>query len=368
MRIALCSEYYPRIGGIASHMSWLSSELQKFGHEVTIITRNCNGNGLPQNVIDVNFSMLPDNVIMPPNLSKLKKTLNEGKFDVIHGHHAFTPTSLFSISIGKKLGIPTVLTNHSTSFGYESEYFWIPFSYFLYPYRRYIKNADRIIAVSNAAADFIKHFANKERISVIPNPVDDAYFTNKKHNRTTKNKTILYVGRLSYRKGLHILIPAMKDVMKEFPEARLLIAGDGYMKRPLEAMVRVHGLKENVKMLGYVSPQKLLLLYRESDVFVLPSTYGESFGIVLLEAMASGIPVVATNIGGIKEIIKDKYSGMLVKKENKKDLANAITKVLSNSTLSKSLSQNARKEAEKYRLHEIAKKTESIYEDIISKR
>jgi len=370
MKIALCSDWYPRIGGVTSHMVRLAKELQKLGHEVTIITKNGHEGATHEislNVKGVNVQFLPDNILTPPNLMKLGRILKEGKFDVVHGHHAFVPTSLFSISLAKRLGTPTVLTNHSIPFGYGS-CVWTPISYsFLFPYRRYVNKADKIIAVSNAAADFIKHFADERKVLVIPNAVDDTFFNDgfdKKILNKNRSPTILYVGRLSHRKGLHVLVPAMKHVVKKVPNARLLIVGEGYTKGFVRVLVKALGLEKNVKLLGLAHPQQLLLLYKMSNVFVLPSIYGESFGIVLLEAMASRVPVVATDVGGISEVITDNYTGLLLKPGNSKELANAILKVLNNPNLSKKLVKNARKEVMKYRSHIIAKKIESVYEEL----
>ena len=371
MKIALCSDWYPRIGGVTSHMVCLAKELQKLGHEVTIITKNSYGGAtyeIPLNVKEVNVSFLPDNVLIPPNLMKLRRILKEEKFDVVHGHHAFVPTSLLSISLAKRLNVPTVLTNHTISFGYSS-CVWTPISYsFLFPYRRYMSKADKIIAVSNAAADFIKRFVDERKVLVVPNPVDDTFFRDgfcKKTLNEKEDPTILYVGRLSHRKGLHVLMLAMKHVVEKVPDARLLIVGKGYTGRFVELLARALGLEKNVKLLDLTYPQQLLWLYKMSDVFVLPSIYGESFGIVLLEAMASGVPVVATDVGGVSEVITDNHTGLLVKRGNSKELANAILKVLNSPNLSQKLVRKARKEVMRYRSHIIAKKIESIYEELM---
>jgi len=352
-------------------MVCLARELQKLGHEVTIITKN-NHEGMahevPLGVKGISVPFLPDNILIPPNLIGLKRILKRERFDIVHGHHAFTPTSLLSVSLAKVLDIPTVLTNHSISFWYSSGV-WTPVSYFLFPYRRYINKADKIIAVSNAAADFIRHFADGKKVMVIPNAVDETFFddnSNGESFRMGRGSTIIYVGRLSHRKGLHVLISAMKLVVEKIPNARLLIVGNGHARGFVEILVKMLGLEKNVKLLGFANREGIKLLYKTSGVFVLPSIYGESFGIVLLEAMASGVPVVATDTGGISEVVKDGYTGLLVERRDSVELADAILKVLNNSNLSKKLVRNAGKEVRKYRSSIITKKIEGVYEELTS--
>ena len=369
VKVALCSDWYPGTGGVTSHMACLAEELQRLGNDVTIITKKDHGKttrrALPKVKI-IEIPLLSGNVLAPPNLIKLERVLREGRFDVVHGHHAFTPTSLLSVSLAKRLGIPTVLTNHSISFGYDSR-IWTPFSYLLFPYRVYINKADRVIAVSRAAADFIEHFADKRKITVIPNMVGETFFDGDPGEKTSEKKnrpTILYVGRLSHRKGLHTLIIAMRRVVKKIPEARMLIVGDGLMREFIKLLIKAFGLEENVKLLGSVPERQLKLFYKMSDVFVLPSVYGESFGIVLLEAMASGVPVVATDTGGIRDVVKDNCTGLLVERENSEGLAKAMLKVLKDPKLAEKLVRNAKREAMKYRSGVIARKIESVYEEL----
>lgn len=172
------------------------------------------------------------------------------------------------------------------------------------------------------------------------------------------------MGRLAYRKGLHVLVRAFPFVLKEFPNAQLFIAGKGYMESFIRILIKSLHLDENVKILGFIPDEKLPKLYALSHPFVLPSLYCESFGITLLEAMASGKPVVASNIGGIPEVVKDGVTGLLFKRGNPEDLADKIIMVLENRSLSESLVFNAKNLIkERYSWPVIASCMEDLYEN-----
>ncbi|HID91008.1 TPA: glycosyltransferase family 1 protein [Candidatus Bathyarchaeota archaeon] len=314
-------------------------------------------------------------ILIPTVPAKIMELLRERDFDIVHAHHAFSPTSLLSIAAAKKLGIPAVLTNHTIPFANDARYFWTPMGLsLLFPFRRYITRADRVIAVSKAAADFIEHFVPRRKIVIIPNGIDIHRFDPINRHATIGNTAavtegkpiILYVGRLVHRKGVHVLVEAMPIVLKEFPGAQLLIVGDGYMRGLLKLLVKSLKLEASVKLLGLLPDDGLLKLYEVSDVFALPSLYGESFGVVLLEAMAAGKPIVASRAGGIPEIIKDNVTGILVKGGNKDDLANAILKILSDPDLAKLLARNGRKMVEnKYSWSVVAEDIERVYRELV---
>jgi len=306
----------------------------------------------------VNSIFKTSRVLDIPQTSELEKKIKEFKPDVIHGHHAFSPISLLSISIGKKLGIKTVLTNHSIQFLYDFDYMWKPSSYILFPYREYIDDADKIIAVSRAAAKFISHFTSK-KIEIIGNGISVDEFSPKV--KTFDGKSVLFVGRFTYRKGVHVLLEAFQKVKREVEDAHLTLVGSGYFSSIADLLVRALSLSKNVSIIGEVKKEKLVEIYQSSHVFVLPSLYGESFGIVLLEAMASKTPVIASDDGGIKELIKNGKTGFIVKKGDAEELSEKIVELLLDRNLSKKISTAAFEEVKKYDWKNIVKKIEAVY-------
>ena len=201
---------------------------------------------------------------------------------------------------------------------------------------------------------------------MVPNGVDIERFESVGKNiqfSLSGKPTILYVGRLAYRKGLQVLVRAMPFILKEIPNAHLIIAGKGYMDGFIKVLIKSLNLEGNVTMLGFIPDEKLPELYASSSLFVMPSLYCESFGVTLLEAMASGRPVVASNVGGIPEVVKDGVTGLLFKRGDAEDLADKIIKVLSDRSLAQSLASNAKEIVkERYSWPVIADKMEDLYE------
>ncbi len=360
MRVALCTDYfYPKIGGITTHVEGLAKELMKRGHEVAVFTKRAqyNDENFPFRVYRVNSFFKTERTLDIPVLDELKSALNSYSPDVIHGHHAFSPMSLFSISIGRRMGTRTVLTNHSISILYDFDKLWYPSSYILLPYRQLIGMADKIIAVSGAAATFISHFTDKS-IRVIPNGVNTSDFC---HNgKVYDGRSMLFVGRFSYRKGIYILLEAMREVLDKRDNAMLTIAGAG-TAAPLQLLAKGMGIDERVRVIQNADRGDLLDLYKHSNVFVMPSVFGESFGIVLIEAMAAGTPIVATNQGGISEVVEDGKTGFLVEKYNSGKLAEAIIAILGDQKLFERMSNACTIAAKRYDWSRIGDEIEEAY-------
>jgi glycosyltransferase involved in cell wall biosynthesis len=377
LRIALCTDYfYPRIGGVSSHVAGLASELERRHHEVVILTKCAKSDArypLAGKVSYLKPSIPIPVILVPPKVADIREALERGKFDIVHAHHAFTPTSLLSVSAAKKIGMPAVLTNHTIFLASSHERLWVPTSYVLYPYRKYINNANLITAVSRTAADFIGHFTARGRVVVVPNGIDPDRFglcpksrpANEPIHEVCGEPIILYVGRLVYRKGIHVLVKAMPHILRELPDAQLLIAGEGIMESYLKLLIKNLDLEDHVKLLGFIPNEKLPDLYGLSQVFVLPSLYCESFGITLLEAMASRRPIVASNVGGVPEVIEDGVTGLLFRRGDERGLADGVLRILNDRGLAMSLVRKARRSVEdNFSWFVVADKMESLYEEL----
>jgi glycosyltransferase involved in cell wall biosynthesis len=203
------------------------------------------------------------------------------------------------------------------------------------------RNADLIVTVSNYSSEKMVDFYDVERakIRVVPNGVDPEKFKPTGHGEKIKQRLglsnkqiVLFVGRLIPRKGLPFLVEAAKQIVKQRNETAFLIVGDGPLKNPLVSHLQKTDLSGNFAFLGDVKDSVLPALYDCADVFALPSIQ-EGQGIALLEAQSSAKPVVAFNVGGVKEAVLDGESGLLVPQVNSNMLAEAVLKLLSNSSL-----------------------------------
>ena len=376
MRIALVSDwYYPKIGGVASHMHHLALKLKERGHEVAIVTNNRKtGKEKELEEKEIDIIKIPGVVspIIEVNVSYSLKSTKElngflKAFDVIHSHHAFTPLALKAAKAGRNMNKATLLTTHSISFAHESK-LWEALGLTFPVFSKYLRYPHKIIAVSRAARAFIEHFTDTP-IEVIPNGVDDKLFTPNWDKEELKaqfgieGKVVLYVSRMSYRKGPHVLLNAFSKI----EDATLIMVGAGELLPFLKAQAKFLGIEDRVKFMGYVESATLPRIFGMADVFVLPSITAEAFEIVILEAMASGLPVVATNVGGIPEIIRESESGLLVPPGNELELRNAIEKLLLDDDLREWLGNNGRKAVEeKYSWDKVVEQIEKTYEEVLS--
>ncbi len=184
---------------------------------------------------------------------------------------------------------------------------------------------------------------------------------------------LLFVGRLAEKKGVTYLISAMKAAVKAFPDCKLIIVGDGPEKVSLVRQSQQLGISRSIIFAGSIPNQGLPPFYKAADVFILPSIVDssgdtEGLGVVLLEAIAAGTPVVASNVGGIPDVIISNRTGLLVEQKNPDQLAAAIARLLDNPSLRKKLSAAARKHiANNYSWETVAGKFYSVYSSIISR-
>ena len=203
--------------------------------------------------------------------------------------------------------------------------------------------------------EYFKHKLPLKKSIIIPNGIDPAdlneespagYFRNK-FNIGKNKKIVLFLSRISWKKGLDTLIPACAEVFKNFPDALLVIVGgddEGYQKN-VEDMINKNGIKNNVIFAGLLLGKDKIAAFRESDVFVLPS-YSENFGMAVIEAMHFGLPVVITPEVGIAKRIEEAKAGLVVKKETKA-VAEAIKKIISNKDLAEEMGEYGRELVEK---------------------
>jgi glycosyltransferase involved in cell wall biosynthesis len=246
--------------------------------------------------------------------------------------------------------------------------------YTSWPCDRFIKRlifsrASGVIALTDDMSTRIKTYYDG-RVSVIPNAINPEMFrpevfrtVQRQPDGRTGGKRVLFVGRLSKVKGVGYLIQAMRLVHQQDPTARLVLVGDGDERKNLEVLISEQNLTDVVTFVGRVSPEQVAEHMADSDVFVLPSL-SEGFPGVVLEAMASGLPVVATRVTGMHEIVHEGENGFLVHPGDPGELASRVTQLLQDPGLRERISQRNRTDAAQYSWERLIERLESIYNSI----
>lgn len=206
-------------------------------------------------------------------------------------------------------------------------------------FRFILKRADYITTLSNYLLAVARDYGYKKDASVVPNGVDWKKFSNA--SRSKKDNTIITASRLVYKNGIDVLIRAIGEVKKDIPDIKCLIIGDGPEKKQLESLVKNLELVQEVSFLGNIPHDDVPVYLHQASVFVRPSR-SEGLGNAFLEALAAGLPIIGTSVGGILDIIEDKKTGLLVKVDDPINLAHKIKEVLLDEQLSKSMVRHGR--------------------------
>lgn len=230
-----------------------------------------------------------------------------------------------------------------------------------------MKNASVVIALSEDMKRKINDIYTGKNIIILPNGIElEAFkevYARKQYHKT--GKTIIFVGTLRPVKGLNYLIKAMSIIHKKSSDVNLLIVGDGPDREKLQTLVQDLNLQDCIFFAGRVSNDKIPEYMAQADIFALPSL-SESFGIVNIEAMASGLPIVTTNVGGLPEIVKNGENGFVVESKNPEAFAEKILLILNNSELEEKISERNREKAKEYSWDKVVEKLICIYKQCLN--
>jgi glycosyltransferase involved in cell wall biosynthesis len=390
-------EYYPISGGTGAYVNYLSRELQKLGHSVHVITRSSEKAARTVeegNTIYIRCAGNPLRKFIGFARSTSKKLIELNKispFDVVHANLPLVP----NFAVSEELKTALVCTVHSTwkgeaeaikSEGFRklnlNEKFMLEFNAFLRSSeKKLMKRADALIAVSQYTKKELTEFysTSEEKIHVIYNGVDVEKFKppirskadlRRELGLATDRRMILFVGRLYSRKGLPTLLQAARTVAKDFQKAQFVVSGGGFKQNEekLRKLARQHGIEDKVSFVGYFPDEKLPDLYAAADIFVLPAMY-ENFPFAILEAQSTGLPVVSTRVGGIPELIIDNHTGLLVDPGDHEQLADAIMKLLQDSSFAQELGRKARQVIEeKFALPLVTSQVVDLYQKVAQKK
>lgn len=385
--VMLTWEFPPRIiGGISPHVYYLSRSLARNGVKVYVVT--CDFPSAPSHEVvdgvevfrvDSYKNPSPDfaswvylmNVNMQKEAAALVRGL--GGVDVFHAHDWLVADA--GIGLKHVFRKPLLVTVHSTEIGRRNGIH--------FDYERMIHETEawltyeawRVVCCSDYMVSHVRWAFGlpADKLVMVPNGVDaDVYAKIENEDLSgfrlrfalPEEKIVLFVGRLVYEKGVHVLVNAVSRVLAKV-NAKFVIVGNGYMKEQLSGLIKGLGLGHKVLFTGFVNDDTLRKLQKCADVSVVPSLF-EPFGIVALEAMAAGSPVVVSDTGGLSEIVEHDVTGVKVYADNPESLAWGITKVLLDKGYADWLRSNAlRKVHEKYDWDRISQQTKDVYGSVL---
>lgn len=369
IKIALVSGYdYATPGGVNDQIRNLGIQFRKWGHSVQVVAP-CSE---PHRIDDKNFTPIGRSVPIPTNgsvarislsiwlRSRIKRFVREQHFDVIHLHEPFSGFVPFSVlNYSQTVNIAT-FHSYRTSRFYRIGGVRLTMPYF--------KRLDGRIATSKPVQKFMnKHFPGQ--YEVIPNGIEPDNFSEGVvpfSHLQDGMINLLFLGRLEKRKGLKYMIAAYSRLKWRYPQLRLLVVGPGTPDVESYRIMSERNLQD-VVIVGEVSNEEKARYYKTADIYCSPATGQESFGIVLLEAMAASTPVVASDIHGYSDVITHGKDGLLVPAHDEYGLAESIANIIDNPGLRNSLVANGLEKAQEYRWEQVGRRVMDYYEEFINR-
>jgi phosphatidylinositol alpha-mannosyltransferase len=369
MRVGLVSPYdFASPGGVNDHVRHLARQLRNLGHETRIFA--------PSSRSDIDFDTahfyrIGTPIAIPANESVARITLSfhlanrvaaiieEEAFDVLHFHEPLMPA--LPMTMLKMSSTANVGTFHAFARSNVGYYYGRPL---LQPY---LAHLHRAIAVSEPARAFVNRYFPGYQMRVIPNGIDlDVYKPGLPPIRHLRDEkiNILFVGRLEKRKGLGDLLRAYRFIQTRVPHTRLIIVGDGPLRGTIESYIARHRLP-NVIMAGYVPESVKPRYFGSADIFCAPATGAESFGIVLLEALASGLPVVATEVPGYMSVLESGRDSITVQPRNWRELGASLVILARDADLRMRMGDYAHEKAQRYSWESVTADILHVYHEAL---
>lgn len=371
MKVGLVSPYdFSSPGGVSDHVRNLSRQLQEFGHRTIIFAPSSRPQAESED--GLNFRRIGTPIAIPVNDSVARITLSfhlanqvagiveQERFDVLHFHEPLMPA--LPITLLRMSPTANVGTFHAFAKSNVGYYYGRPL---LQPY---LDRLHRGIAVSEPASAFFNRYFPDYPLRIIPNGIDTSVYrpglSPIRHLRDDR-VNILFVGRLEKRKGLGDLLRAYRLMRERVNNARLVIVGDGPLRGNAESFIQRHRLPD-VVMAGYVPDTVLPRYYDSADIFCAPATGRESFGIVLLEAMACALPVVATEVPGYMSVLEPGQDSLTVRPKSWRELAGALVILARDPELRRRMGAAGVVKAQRYSWASVAEQVLEVYGDAIA--
>jgi glycogen(starch) synthase len=384
-RVLVVSWEYPPLveGGLARHVGRLSEELVAQGHEVHVLTRG--GAGLPEAAVRDGVRVHRVAASRTPwDLDAFLAWIEElnagllgagralgGPFGVVHGHDWLVGRA--ADGLARALGVPLVMTFHATEHGrHEGRVFHHPQDTIHAAERAIAQRADAVVVCSGFMRAHVTEVFGlaPERVRAIPNGIDAPAPRRRPPAPAARagpagGRLVLLVGRLVYEKGFQVALDALPAVLAAVPGTRFAVAGSGPYEAELRERAAALGLTAHGAFLGWTGDAALRDLYAAADVCAVPSLY-EPFGLVALEAMAAGCPVVAADTGGLREVVPD-GTGLRTRPGDPAGLARALVELLTDPGRAQLLATAARAHAASFPWADAARRTAQVYAQVRSR-
>jgi glycogen synthase len=383
-RVLILSWEYPPIveGGLARHVRKLSEQLAAQGAEVHVLTRGDVATPPEEEIAGVHVHRVIE-THSPADLDEFLAWVEQMNLDMVEAGTALSARYTFELVHGHdwlvapaghrlaaQLGCPWVTTIHATEYGRHQG--WVdkhPQSY-IHGVERWMANgADQVIVCSHYMRDHVAdvYGLDEARVSVIPNGIDpddlqpvgdlDAL---RARFAAPDQRLVLLVGRLVYEKGFQLALDALPGLIRRLGNVRFLVAGSGTHEAELKRQATQLGLMEHGTFMGWIGDDMLHSLYRIADLTVVPSLY-EPFGLVALEAMASGCPCIVADTGGLREVVPNNDVGLRFRANSARSLAHYVARVLTDDDLRARLVTEASEHVLRFDWADIARQTAQVY-------
>lgn len=368
MKIGLVCPYnmFQFAGGVQEIVVQLQKSLQAKGHKVIIITPRPRAHidHPPKDMILVGRSAKMNTPFatmvdfgFEADGEEIQNILDAEQFDILHFHEPWVP--LLSRQILMRSSSINVATFHATP---PATVVSKSLLNVVVPYTKSVLSyLHSYTAVSDAAAEYVRSMT-KEQVTIVPNGVDLDKFTAPAHKLSGGNKKIVYLGRLEKRKGVDYLLQAYARLRQTHNDVSLVIAGSGVKRRSLERYVVQYELPD-VTFAGFIPEEDKVKLLAEADVYCSPALYGESFGIVLLEAMAVGTPVVAGNNAGYASVMTETGRLSLVNPKSTEDFAQRLELMLYDDAIRSVWQDWAKHRVQQFQFNKVADAYEAVYKN-----
>lgn len=367
LKILIVSDpYYPYPSGISEYTFYLSKYLRKNKNEVKILTTHYKGEEEENDVIRFgNVLMIPMNKSYATMAfgteipSKVKNLLSNNDFDIVHLNGPFFPSlSFFALHYSKTKNVAAFLNTGFKFYNFGSKIFRTI-------YKKYLNKIHGYFAISETAKLAMQPYFPGD-YDIIPAGVDVEFF--KSEGETFKIEgypKILFLGRLDERKGVLKIINVFSKLLTIKKDAKLIIAGKGPLDGHAKQLVKDLGIEKSTIFTGYVKKKDIPKYYRTADIYCSPALGGESFGIVLLESMACGTPVLASNIHGYSQVIENFKDGILFNPLSDKDFFSKLIMLSDDKIMRETLKKNGIKKSIEYSWENISFKIENFYRKIL---